>query len=186
MPQPDSGDNCCDCPSRTSPCDDCGGGTGACCIDGFCSILSAVDCATGSGYYFGDGTDCSPDPCPDLGCCTCPDFSCATTLSGDCISPCGFSAVGHCCPAGFEQSIPYCCDNGFTCCGGFSPNDCCNALTEQCVHPIDPETGIPGAFCCPIDWTPCGFEPCCDPATQHCCDLGGGLLSCLPIATPCP
>ncbi len=24
MPQPDSGDNCCDCPSRTSPCDDCG------------------------------------------------------------------------------------------------------------------------------------------------------------------
>ncbi len=23
MPQPDSGDNCCDCPSRTSPCDDC-------------------------------------------------------------------------------------------------------------------------------------------------------------------
>ncbi len=26
MPQPDSGDNCCDCPSRTSPCDDCGTG----------------------------------------------------------------------------------------------------------------------------------------------------------------
>ncbi len=28
MPQPDSGDNCCDCPSRASPCDDCGG-----CVD---------------------------------------------------------------------------------------------------------------------------------------------------------
>ncbi len=187
MPQPDSGDNCCDCSSRTSPCDDCGGGgIGACCIDGFCSILSAADCATSSGYYFGDGTDCDPDPCSDLGCCTCPDLTCGVTLSGDCVFPCSFTINSHCCPSGFEQTTAYCCDNGFTCCGGFDPNTCCNDLTEQCTHPVDPDSGHVGAFCCPIDWIPCGFEPCCDPATEHCCEFGGGVLACLPIGTPCP
>ncbi len=57
MPQPDSGDNCCDCPSRTSPCDDC---TAATCPNNvtfngleFCCIEN--DCGnplSGSTKYF--------------------------------------------------------------------------------------------------------------------------------------
>ncbi len=209
MPQPDSGDNCCDCPSRTSPCDDCGG-TGACCIDGACSILSADDCNTASGYYWGDGTDCDPSPCPALGCCQCPDGSCETRISADCITPCIFTpgdrfccdgggplGTAVCCNAsspfyqtccGYDNDTgaSWCCDEGYSCCGGFDPNQCCNNLTQQCLHPVDPDTGYIGSFCCPSDWIPCGFEPCCDPETQHCCDVLGGGLICFPIGTPCP
>lgn len=38
--------------------------TGACCFaDGTCSIETPEDCDGASGSYFGDGTDCSPNPC---------------------------------------------------------------------------------------------------------------------------
>ncbi len=50
MPQPDSGDNCCDCPSRASPCDDCGGST-VCCDP---------DAATISITFVGPITTCPP------------------------------------------------------------------------------------------------------------------------------
>ncbi len=75
MPQPDSGDNCCDCPSRASPCDDCGG-TGACCIDGECSILSETDCTDGGGNYLGDDSVCEGVDCTQGACCSSDDGSC--------------------------------------------------------------------------------------------------------------
>src|SRR5216683_7856162 len=62
MPQPDSGNNCCDCPVRTSPCDDCGGG--ACCNNGACSSTANQQaCLDAGGVYQGDGTTCDPNPC---------------------------------------------------------------------------------------------------------------------------
>lgn len=39
--------------------------TGACCApDGTCSIQTEADCIAASGTYQGDGTSCSPNPCP--------------------------------------------------------------------------------------------------------------------------
>ncbi len=37
--------------------------TGACCIDGICSIETEVNCVGSFGFYQGDGTTCDPDPC---------------------------------------------------------------------------------------------------------------------------
>ncbi len=82
MPQPDSGGNCCDCPSRSSPCDDCGGG--ACCTDGVCAILSADDCSTGGGNYLGDGSTCDGVDCTMGACCDSGD--CSVTDEADCFA----------------------------------------------------------------------------------------------------
>jgi len=49
-------------------------GTGACCVDGVCSIHSAIDCAGIGGNYQGDDTDCDPNPCDIGACCNC--FGC--------------------------------------------------------------------------------------------------------------
>lgn len=90
--QPDGSSTCCDCPDRVSPCDDCTP-TGACCVDGVCSIQTETDCTGLGGTYQGDGTDCDPNPCPSGPCSTvsvtlaasatifCPAFS-LTILSG--------------------------------------------------------------------------------------------------------
>lgn len=40
-------------------------GTGACCFeDGACSVIAAIDCVNTGGFYWGEGTDCDPNPCP--------------------------------------------------------------------------------------------------------------------------
>ncbi len=109
MPQPDSGDNCCDCPSRTSPCDDCGTGTtGACCINGVCSILSESDCTGGGGNYLGDDTTCDGVDCTQGACCF--DTSCIVFTPSDCSDD-----------GGIYQG------DGTTC----SPNPCCGG-TDVC------------------------------------------------------
>ena len=39
--------------------------TGACCFpDGHCEVLLPTACAEAGGQYYGDGTDCDPNPCP--------------------------------------------------------------------------------------------------------------------------
>ena len=43
--------------------------TGACCIgslDDDCFYLSEGQCLSQGGYYYGDGSSCSPNPCPDV------------------------------------------------------------------------------------------------------------------------
>ncbi len=146
MPQPDSGDNCCDCPSRTGPCDDCGA-TGACCIFGVCSILSENDCVTSSGFYKGNGTDCDPDPCTDLGCCTYFDeFSrCITTTADVCALIPG---------AGFGGDNFFCWPEG----GAVPPttaSNCCSPSESTCLSNDEQFY-----FCCPEGETCCN-EECC-------------------------
>ncbi len=51
MPQPDSGDNCCDCPSRTGPCDDCAGGGCSSCGDRLTVEFSGVADSFCAGDY---------------------------------------------------------------------------------------------------------------------------------------
>ncbi len=41
----------------------CCGDTGACCIDGMCSITTEEDCTGMGGTYLGNGTTCDPNPC---------------------------------------------------------------------------------------------------------------------------
>ncbi|MCK4341639.1 MAG: hypothetical protein KAY37_07950 [Phycisphaerae bacterium] len=57
--------------------------TGACCQpDGSCTVELQEDC---TGSYFGDGTDCSPNPCPQpSGACCLPDGTCIVTTQADC------------------------------------------------------------------------------------------------------
>ncbi len=156
MPQPDSGDNCCDCPSRTSPCDDCGGATtGACCIDGVCSIRSHDDCAGLGGIYQGNGIPCDPTPCIGL-CCqpitVCPDpVDTVCVEGGECLST--ITRV--------------------ECAGtwGVASCDDCFVATPECCDSSNP-------ICCIGDFgLTCCFED------EHCCPLDGG---CFPIGFPCP
>ena len=44
-----------------------GGATGACCYSDTCEVVTAAVCATLGGTYQGDGTTCTPDPCPAPG-----------------------------------------------------------------------------------------------------------------------
>lgn len=44
-----------------------GGATGACCYSDTCEVMTASACATLSGTYQGDGTVCTPNPCPPPG-----------------------------------------------------------------------------------------------------------------------
>ncbi len=149
MPQPDSGDNCCDCPSRTSPCDDCGGGGGACCQFGSCFIEpnEAACLALGYGaYYNGDGTICADIDCTLLGCClTDAGQNCATVFGSGCVGT--FIPSGFCCGVSIGPLGPACCPNDgtYSCCVGTTGNKCCNNLTEECCIDADDSN-----ICCPI------------------------------------
>ncbi len=60
---------------------------GACCFDdGSCLVLTSADCGTQGGSYQGDGTDCTPNPCPQLGACCLPNGTCADVLEADCLT----------------------------------------------------------------------------------------------------
>ncbi len=156
---------CCHCPTGEGSCE-----------GSYCCTILGTDCHSPCSFSAGFGGYGPAFCCPEGGD---PVYGCATCIDWP------EELATHCCPLSTDIGSYYCCDTGYTCCGGFDPSTCCNDLTEQCVHPVDPETGYVGSFCCPIDWIPCGFDPCCDPATQYCCDVGGGLLVCLPIGTPC-
>ncbi len=80
MPQPDSGNTCCDCPSRTSPCDDCQVIPLPCTfvptsitLAGISVNCSCIETFPGSGTYFSTSTSLS---CPPPG-----------TLFGQCCGP---------------------------------------------------------------------------------------------------
>ncbi len=148
--------------------------TGACCINGACSILSSADCSTAFGYYFGDGTDCDPDPCVTITCCLgpIPTFnSCDTILPSDCAARGGaFGVPGFFCwPEGdYHAGLQSCCVDG--------DNTCItdNGLDHFCCTP--PNTCCIGtdfsAFCCSPVQTCCGDFGCCDPG-QTCVEFEG-------------
>ncbi len=67
-----------------NPCGE--GATGACCIDGECSILSESDCTDGGGNYLGDGSVCEGVDCTQGACCfdtSCSDYPDQETCEGD-------------------------------------------------------------------------------------------------------
>ncbi|NNE08813.1 MAG: multicopper oxidase domain-containing protein, partial [Gemmatimonadetes bacterium] len=76
---------------------------GACCFPGdSCAVVTAVDCAAGSGVYQGDGTTCSPDPCVvPIGACCFDDGTCIDTTAAECASQGGtYQGDGSACAPG--------------------------------------------------------------------------------------
>ncbi len=136
------------------------GTTGACCIDGECSILSSDDCASGGGTYHGDGSTCTENLC--------------CTLCGPILSPACFDGsdywTGEGCDGCIGEIVPgdsnwlvdseYCVGEDVDCselcsvttfdpvtCEGtvecFS-NDCCASCVNGGVHTVSRRT-----FPCP-------------------------------------
>ncbi|MBX3375802.1 MAG: hypothetical protein KF678_02210 [Phycisphaeraceae bacterium] len=65
-----------------------GAATGRCCRpDGSCVVTTATHCATIGGAYGGDGTDCSPNPCPQppTGAC-CFVTTCSVLTQAQCLA----------------------------------------------------------------------------------------------------
>ncbi|MGQ0627303.1 MAG: DNRLRE domain-containing protein [Phycisphaerales bacterium] len=82
--------------------------TGACCVTGTCSILSAAACATAGGTYQGNNTLCTPNPCPQ------PTGACCTT------GVCTVVTQANCTAGGGTYQ-----GNGTVC----TPNPCTTATT---------------------------------------------------------
>jgi len=76
---------------------------GACCWDGVCAIEADTDCLAGGGEFWGEGTVCSPNPCP-AACCRI-DGTCEDVPSADC-GPTGgqwqegMDCASYACPPG--------------------------------------------------------------------------------------
>lgn len=85
--------------------------TGACCHEYVCAVLTAADCASTEGMYFGDGTGCEPNPCVPYG-------ACCDDVAGACIAN---VAVTDC--AGRFLDLANC-DAFWPPCG-YAPGACC-------------------------------------------------------------
>jgi hypothetical protein len=142
-------DGCC------GPCGS-GGGTGACCSSGVCSVESHDACNAAGGNYLGDGMTCGGVDCSDGGCC----------LSGSC-SVETFSAC-------FASGGSYLGDG--TTCGSVDCSDgaCCHANGSCSITTafgcdnvyLGNGTTCPGVGC----QGACCFEGGCEIATQFYCE----------------
>ncbi len=96
---------------------------GACCNNntGVCTITTAVGCTTGSTYQ-GDGSLCSPNPCPPTGSCCATAGTCTVTTSAGCASPSVWTLAGVCSPNTCPQ--PSACCLGTNACVVIAPSLC--------------------------------------------------------------
>lgn len=100
---------------------------GACCgPDGACALTIPEDCVAPNAYQ-GDGTDCSPNPCPQYpGACCHLDGSCTIRLAFECHSPDVFLGVGTTCD-------PNPCLQPGACC--YPDGLCMVRLPDECIPP---------------------------------------------------
>ena len=95
------------------------GVTGACChADGTCSVTSESTCTSQGGTYQGNGTDCTPNNCPQpTGACCFSNGSCQVLTATDCASQGGaYQGNGTTCtPNLCPQPMGACCFNNGTC-----------------------------------------------------------------------
>ena len=146
-----------------------GGGTvvptGACCIDGVCSVTSEAFCNLEGGEYQGDGTTCTPDPCVP----TCPPV---THVSADFTFNADdgfryFSGTGHVegdlsflCSATLGVLVPIIVhQHGFPdCSSGVLCNVGCNLLITYAgagVWNLSTDVILPDHSCdCGVTWPP--------------------------------
>jgi len=145
--------------------------TGACClIDGTCLILPQTDCVNQSGSYQGNGTSCTPNPCPQpVGACCLSDGSCLELTSANCTAQSGVyqGDTTTCTPNPCTPFVGACCFNDGTCqeltstnCASMSGNyqgdgsacipDLCPVVLTPFIDPLPipplatPTVGVPG------------------------------------------
>ncbi len=156
-----------------------GGGTGACCKDGDCSILTAAECSGIGGTFQGAGSTCESADCGTAtsGAC-CIESSCEIRSPADCAldsgiyqgdgtdcdpNPCG-EVTGACC-VGFDcttETAADCSDMG----GIFNPN-----------LPCDPTPCC--SYCEPRVWQGCvDEEDNCRTGPENCDGCGGEIVPC--------
>ncbi len=158
---------------------DCGGVTGACCIDGVCSILSESDCFAFCGMYQGDGTICETSPCGGACCmfdgidftgvCNMVSDSAACILLGGiyqgdgtlCVYVNGvYSCLGACCEGDDSCNLA----TGFNCSTGGGGFQAYQTICSNCLDPLGSCGG--------------GSVTGCEYVTEsECDDLGGTLWS---------
>ncbi len=100
--------------------------SGACCqTNGICEVLSMIDCTSQSGSYHGDGTSCTPNPCPQpTGACCYGDLSCQITTAADCSTSGVYQGDGTPCkPDPCEPITGACC---------FSDGSCEQQAADDC------------------------------------------------------
>ncbi len=157
---------------------------GACCYsDGSCAETLPADC---TGDWQGEGTDCSPNPCPQPGACCYVDGSCAVTFLADCTGD--WQGAGTDCTPNPCPQPGACCYTDGSCVETFDA-DCTGdwqGVGTTCSPNLCPQ---PGACCytdgscaetfdadCTGDWqgagTDCNPNPC--PQLGACCAADGG------------
>ena len=126
------------------------GVTGACCAaDGSCSMKTAADCSAAGGAYYGGGTSCSPNPCPQLGTCCALGGTCTFVLQANCAG--AWTSGGACDPNPCTQPVGSCCAVDGTCTLTTQAN-CTVTWTEggACVPNVCVQ---PNGSCCYSDGT---------------------------------
>jgi spore coat protein A len=131
-------------------------GVGACCLgSGSCIFATSPDCIAQGGTYRGDGTLCSPTPCPNaFGACCLPNFTCTATTQAQCLSQNGvFRGHGTTCTANLcAPPNGACCFAGGTCAqldnfncslqGGTYRGDGSSCATYNCPLVLEPYVNL--------------------------------------------
>jgi spore coat protein A, manganese oxidase len=135
--------------------------TGACCFaNGTCQVLTQSNCTAQGGMYQGNGTSCTPNPCPQpTGACCFANGTCQVLTQANCTAQSGtYQGNGtSCTPNPCPQPTGACC---------FS-NGTCQVLTQaNCVAQAGVYAG---------NGVPCTPNPCIQP-TGACCFGDGSCL----------
>jgi hypothetical protein len=123
--------------------------TGACCVDGECSIVTETECDESGGNYLGDDTTCEGVDCTQGACCDGSD--CSITTPDECTGI--YQGDGTTCDPN-PCEMPPCCENAFEHDGSFfltktvcwegtgtGNAPCCNGNGNACsIITIDPDT----------------------------------------------
>ena len=156
-----------------------GGGNGACCTQGACTIGPQWSC---NGQWMGQGTDCHHTTCftePTGACCQTPTAQCVVTTFPECGGiyfgdniPC--NVVGSCESAYCTPGNYFCacrCVNNPNLCGSF-PGDCCQPAATCCQNTLpqcetcyDPIGQL--YYCCCCSGCPGPYCGCCCPVSFH-------------------
>ncbi|MCG8409342.1 MAG: M12 family metallopeptidase [Phycisphaerales bacterium] len=174
---------------------------GACCHDdGTCHITTAAECEGTNETYWGDCTDCTPNPCPQpsTGACCHENGACRIATAAECSGDAEtyFGDGSNCTPNPCPQPTGACCNDDGTCrittaaeCNGDAETyfgDGSNCTPNPCPQPT-------GACCdddgtCRIttaaecigdaetyfgDGSNCTPNPCPQPPMGACCDDDG-------------
>jgi len=152
--------------------------TGACCVSGGnCIATSQPSCNQQSGVYQGNGSLCSPNPCPQIGAC-CITGSCIFLSGPNCTAQGGtFQGIGTLCSPNPCPQVGACC------------------ITGTCTILTMPACGIQGGaylgnatVCTPNPCGACCVAGNCIPTSQPACTTQNGTfqpgIPCTP--NPCP